>query len=420
MRRDAYTRIATGMIGLALTLAGCGGQTSKATTATLAPTATATLAPTATPSPPGAWATLTGCGDSTPAAVRVQYQESAGYSFQRSDNCGATWANLSLPQIPGASYSSNVTYMSYFASPVNPSTVYITLQVKNDTQLCPAQVCQPQYVSTDGGATWAQLKLPVPGYLDSLSASQAASGARLYGVVTDAIIMVGDSGKQGPAPVSTRLVVSIDGGVHWTACDGPLVAQGLRIAMYAAPPSGPDLYVIAAPKNDTSATPPLSVWSSHDGGSTWSSGGPTPGTGEGSQGGAVLEMFAGVNTASGRSIIYLDVMKQDKPHAMASVDGGHTWLGNDRLIFTADNAGYFPALIGTLPDGSVLVEFPMGDGPTTSWKPGSALRTVAQNPNFRDFYHPLVVSTSAGVFLWLSGDKGANAVSSVEYTQLQL
>ncbi|HEX9037761.1 MAG TPA: hypothetical protein VF808_12320 [Ktedonobacterales bacterium] len=416
------------VIALALTLASCGGSSSPKTGA-----ATPPPAPTATrtPTPPGVWASLSGCGPDVPDAVRIKYQGAPNTdTVQRSDDCGATWNTVANPQIPGSPTPNSIIYWSVSAAPIYSDTAFITVLVAGDQQLCSTSLCQVQYVTTDGGKTWAPLKLPVPGYLDSLGHEEPpllTTGTRLYGLVTEALITVGPgaASKQASAPPVTRLVVSEDRGAHWALCDGLIAAQGLQVAMYAAPSLGSDIYVVAKPRNDASANPPLSLWVTHEAGQTWSSAGPTPGSGsaptrEGAAGGVVSAMFAGEDGSGGASIVYLDVVVDGRERAMASADAGQTWQGNASLVFSADSNGYSPTMVGTLPDSSLLIVYPNGDGATSAWKPGSAPRIVAQNPGFRDFHDPLVVEASNGVYLWLSGDFGAAATPGVQYTLLNL
>lgn len=421
-------------IGLALivALAGCGGTASGDTHTATTPAAP-TVAPTQTPSPPGVWSSLNGCGSYVPDALQVRYQQTPGsYGIQRSTDCGASWSTVASPQIPGVSDSKSIAYWGVSPAPAYPDTVLLTAQINGDTRLCSADVCQVQYVSTDGGQTWARLKLPAPGFLDDLIPEEplaSAIGTRLYGIVTDELIMVGPGGNSKSPIISppARLVVSADHGATWKLCDAAIAAHGQQVAQYAAPPTGSDLYVISIPSPDTSASPPETVWVSHDVGATWSESGPTPGTGTaatrgGDAGGEVNSVFASANTNANGSTLYLDVVVQGQERAMASMDGGHTWQGDSKLIFHADSQGYSPTLIGTLPDGSLLVEYPNGDGETVAWKPGAPPRTVAGNPGFRDFFHPLIVPapTGTGFVLWLSGDTGPDAIPGVKYTQLEL
>jgi hypothetical protein len=412
------------VFGLALALTACDGPSPQAGVATPAVTPSS---PTQTPSPAGVWETLRGCGPAVPGALRVQYQGAPNANgVQRSDDCGATWRDLPNPQIPGVANGGSITLWVVSAAPAYTDTVYVTTLVLSDPQLCSASRCQVQYVSTDGGQSWVQVKLPAPGYLGALSAAappaSGSGGARLYGIVTDEIMAVGPAGSVSPP---MRLVTSMDHGATWKLCDDPIAAQGQEVAQYAAPPSGSDIYLVAIPRNDNSGTPPETVWASHDAGATWSARGSTPGTGtaqtrEGTPGGQVSAVFAGQDGASGRSILYLTVVVQGHERAVASADGGQTWQRAATLLLDADANGYSLTFLGTLPDGSLVLEYPAGDGGTVAWKPGSIVRTVAQNPGFRDFFNPLLAPNASGVALWLSGDVGPDATRSVKYTQLQL
>lgn len=423
--------VASGMaLALIVALAGCGGTSSGKTSAATTPAAP-TIAPTQTPSPPGVWASLSSCGGDVPGAVRVQYQTPpGGYTIQRSDDCGATWNTVASPQIPGVSGSAFIALWSVSPAPGFPDTVYLTAQVNDDQRLCSASVCQVQYVSTNGGKTWAELRLPSRGFLGALQVAQplaSGDGTRLYGIVTDELVMVGPGPgtKQTSATPPMRLVVSTDHGAIWKLCDAPIAAHGWQVIMYAAPPAGADLFMLAQPQNDLSANPTHSLWVSHDAGVTWSSSGPTPGTGtsatrEGVAGGVVSALFTAMDIASGRDILYLAVVVSGHERAMGSADGGQTWQGDPKLVLDADANGYSPTIVGALPDGSLLIQYPNGDGGTIAWKPGSFVRTVAQNPGFRDFFNPLVVPEGTGIVLWLSGDSGPDATPGVKYVQLRL
>ncbi len=441
--------MAAGVIGLALTLAlaGCGGQTQKAA-ATAAMATVATLSATATPSGPGVWTALTGCSG-VPNAIRVRYnasvQEQKGgpsiVTLQRSDDCGATWSDLTPPAIPGVTYTSNVSYMSIFTSPLNPNTAYLTLQMLqfSGAQTCPSTssaaiasrsstICQPQFVTTDGGVTWQALRLPVPGILGVLSATSPitdlriegmlrAQGSLLYGVVTDWSIGANSATPPG------RLVVSSDGGVHWSSADSALAAQGYRVWDFAVTPTGQAIYVTAEPSNDSPRQPPtyiptLSIWSSLDGGQTWTKSGPTPGSGtESGEGGKVMFMSAGMS--GGQSIVYIVATDQGQARMLASVDGGHTWQEDTQLNY-ADTGGEIFGLLGTLSDGSVVIEQPAGGGPTLAWKPGSAQRSIAQNAKLMSYFAPIFQQRADGLYLWLTGYEGTSEQLSVAYTKLQL
>jgi hypothetical protein len=422
-----------------------GHPTSAATPTTTqvaAPTATATTAPTATPSGPGVWTTLSGCAN-VPDGDRILYnagvaQQKSGptiVTLQRSDDCGATWTDLKPPQVTGVTYTTNVNLMTIFASPLNPDTAYLTLQVSG-AQACPSTtsasltalssaICQPQFVTTDGGATWQQLNLPVKGVLGVISAPSYTSlmlegmlrsqGSLLYGVVTNSGI--GYSGVTPPG----RLVVSTDGGVHWSSADSALAAQGYGIWDFAVTPTGSAIYVTAEPFNDPPRQPPtytptLSIWSSLDGGQTWAEGGPAPGSGS-AQGGMVMFMSAGMS--GNQPIAYIVAEDQGQARMLASVNGGHTWQEDTQLHY-ADTGGDIFELLGTLPDGSVVIEQPAGGGPTLAWKPGSAQRAIAQNARLMSYFAPIFQQRTDGLYLWLTGYEGTSSALSVTYTQLQV
>lgn len=441
-----WTR-AVGMIALVVALAGCGGQSEKA--AATATIATQTAPATATPSGPGVWTTLTGCPATIPARLRVLYQADIQQqksaptivTLKRSDDCGATWTNLTPPAIPGVSYTTDVSLMTIFASPLNANTAYLTLQMLqiNGTQTCPSTssattasrsttICQPQFVTTDGGATWQALRLPVPGILGVLSATSPitdlmiegmlrAQGSLLYGVVTD-----WDIGANSATPPG-RLVVSSDGGVHWSSADSALAAQGYSVWDFAVTSTSSVVYVTAEPFNDPSRqaptySPTLSIWSSPNGGQTWTKSSPTPGSGtESGQGGEVMFMSAGMS--GGKSIVYIVANNEGQARMLASVDGGHSWQEDTQLKY-ADTGGEIFGLLGTLSDGSVVIEQPAGGGPTLAWKPGSAQRTIAQNAKLMSYFTPIFQQRADGLYLWLTGYAGASEQLSIAYTKLQL
>lgn len=417
-----------------------GRPTAAATpTATLA--ATATTAATATPSGPGYWTTITGCSG-VPAGVRtvynagIQEQKSAPtiVTLQRSDDCGATWTKLTPPQMAGVSYTTNVNLMTIFTSPRNPDTAYLTLQV-NSAQACSSTssvtartalsstVCQPQYVTTNGGVSWQRLALPVRGILGNISPVDAVlgsalrpQGSRLYGVVTDA--MLTSSGVIPPG----RLVASDDGGVTWHIADAPLAAQGLAIWDFAPVPTGSTVYVTAEPVSDPAREPPqygatLTMWSSPDGGATWKQASNPPDVTPQSP---ILNMGAGAS-ASGRRTLYVAVGDKSGLTVLGSLDDGATWRSDSHLTTSSGGSLSSPEIVGSLPDGSAVV-VDTGNAPTVAWLPGSAPRIIAQSPGFASITNPIFQQRGDGLYLWLMGtlpDSGS-ALLTTEYTQLKL
>jgi hypothetical protein len=416
-------------------------------TATVAPTATIT--PTTAPSGPGYWTTLAGCSN-VPADVRVQYgagvqQQKGGaptiVTLQRSDDCGATWTNLTPPAITGVSYTTNVNLMTIFASPVNSNTAYLTLQV-NSSQVCSTTTttagaraamssmpCQMQFVTMDGGARWQRLQLPVPGLLGIFSNTtpQAesilrAQGSRLYGLVTDTVIGANSATPPG------RLVASADGGVTWQVADAALAAQGLAVWDFAPTPSGSAIYVAAEPVNDPTQPPQygvtLSMWSSLDAGATWTKESGPPGQ---SASEPVQGMTAGI-TPGGKRALYVLLFGANKDDTaiqvtvQASLDDGASWMSASQLTVSKalGSMQVMPGLTtATLPDGSVIILNLTPTGPVQAWFPGSAPRDIAQNPGLIPYYNPVVEQRADGVYLWMTGYRGGpNPI--VEYTQLKL
>ncbi len=421
------------------------GRPTLASTPTASQTATsaATATSTTAPSVPGVWTTLSGCPATTPARFRVLYQAGIAQqksaptivTLQRSDDCGATWTQLTPPQISGVSYTSNVDLMNVFANPLNPQIAYLTLQF-SDAGGCSASgassarlalsggACQPQFVTTDGGATWNRLSLPVSGVLGEASASgfvtiQAqgalrAQGSLLYGVVTNAIL--GSSGVIPPG----RLLVSGDG-VHWSVADSALAAQGYGVWDFAVTPSGSTIYATEQPFNDPNYQPPiytptLSIWRSADGGQTWTESAHGP-DGSYGQGGSVMFMSAGLNGS--QPILYAFVEQKGATQMLASLDGGRNWTIDTQFPDNRYSNNMYE-LLGALPDGSVVMEQSAGGGATLAWKPGTKQRDVAQNAGLQNFGGAVLQQTANGEYLWLTGAIDSNGDTAVRYVQLKL
>jgi hypothetical protein len=417
-------------------------------TATLASGPTATRTTTATPSGPGVWTTVTGC-TGVPDALRIQYnasiqQQKGGptlVTLERSDNCGATWTQLTPPPMSGVNYTTNVNTMTILVSPLNPTIAILTVQVEN-APVCSAStsvhaepirsstsvqaktpssstICQPQFVTNDGGVHWRQLHLPVQGTLGNAEimglggdGQLLAQGSRLYGVVST--YLYGSSGVLPPG----RLVASDDGGLSWHVADAALAAQGLAIYDCAPVATGSAIYVTAEPVNDPLRGPPtngatLTTWVSLDGGQTWtrkhnpSAETPTD---------LIQSMYAVVNT-SGQRALYDTVANKNSLVIEGSLDDGATWQANSVLNSVSQSGT--TGLLGGLPDGSLLVNNPAGQQNVLAWFPGSIPRAVAQYPGLLYVFNAIVEQRANGVYLWLSGQPDGNTLI-IEYTQLKL
>ncbi|HEX9037760.1 MAG TPA: hypothetical protein VF808_12315 [Ktedonobacterales bacterium] len=456
-------KIAPFVVCVALTLVACAGRgnspsgASTMPAATLTSTAVPTPATTSTPWPagPGNWQALTKCASAPPnfrtlysAGLDTPEQGSATQvTFQRSDTCGASWVKLTPPMISGVVYNTNVQYLAIFPSPINPQVAFLTIQTSltvgvpacstpagataahGGVNAAPAAsyICQLQYVTKDSGVTWQALSLPVKGGLGGVSpelnvsldllGQVRAQGARIYGVVTNAVL-----GASGIVPPG-RLVASDDGGLTWVLADGGLADQGLAIWDFAPTPSGTTVYVTAEPVNDPARVPPgygatLSIWVSPDGGLTWRHSSSAPGA---SSGKLVEGMLAGVSPA-GKRAVYLLTGDKSERSVLGSIDDGVTWQGDPSFSFPTVSGGMmgFPTFIATLPDTSVIVVNPYGGAPIVAWTPdGGAPHAIAEATALFPYEYPTVQLRSDGVYLWLMGEQGGPGLL-MRYTKLRL
>jgi hypothetical protein len=363
-------------------------------------------------------------------------------TFQRSDDCGATWSGMALPKLAGVVYTSNVQILSVFANPINPKVAFLTIQTNiiigapacqkpansADVALESALICQLQFVTKDGGVTWQPLNLPAPGVLGEISPELNASlgllgnvraqGNRLYGVVTDTTL-----GVSGIVPPG-RLVASDDSGLTWNLADGALSSQGLAVWDFAPTPSGSTVYVTAEPINDPARQPPgygatLSIWRSADGGVTWARAGEAPG----STSGRLVEGMIAALSSSGRHAVYLMTGDKAGRAILGSADDGVTWQGDSNLSFP-DRPGEMlglPTFVGTLPDGSAVVVNPYGGAPIMAWSPGGAApRAIAEGTALFPYWSPVFQQRAGDVYMWLMGQQGGGTDLLIRYTKLLL
>lgn len=391
------------------------------------PTTTATTAPTAPPAGIGRWTTMTGCPDFVPPSIRAIYdagveQQKGGptiVTFKRSDDCGASWTQLTPPPISGVDYATNVDWMDAFANPVNPQTAYLSVLLGGSSgcslsastgggsAAMSSMPCLVQFVSINSGATWSRLSLPVRGALAITSPVNTAltvegllrpQGQRLYGVVTDTV-----PGMSGVVPPG-RLVVSSDG-IHWAVADAGLAARGYRVWDFAVTPAGSTIYVTAQPLNDPSYQAPtyeptLSIWSSPDGGQTWTENAHAP-DGAYGQGGAVEAMAAGLNGGQPvlQPVLYIVAAnKSGQTQLLASVDGGRNWTIDTRFA-----TGNTYQLIGTVRDGSALLESSDATQPTLAWRPDTGEQEVGAGAGLQHISHVVLPSANSSGYLWLQG-----------------
>lgn len=379
-RKLARRHIMAGITSVAalVALAGCAGQsTGKAVS-----TATATLIPipTQAPSPWHSVTDISAVASIAPAQFRILYDVFSGqtskttppaFYIRRSDDYGKTYHDLTPPPIPGGANPTNVLYMSGDESPLTPTTYYLTVQIAGSCGV--NRYCQIQYVTTDSGATWTQLTLPAKGILgvSGPSGATSAQGQRLYGSVND--IILNASGVEPPG----RLVSSGDGGVTWTLADAPIAAAGQWIYNYAVGVNGSTIAALAGPTNANQVpgwSPPLTLWTSNDGGATWKNRGAAPGS-------VTLGIRVAADPASGLAILYYMAFDSSQDiHLYASRDGGATWPAtydfHSSRELNMPNA--YPGPVVALPDGSVLIanfDFSM-----LKWNPTLATPQTALPP----------------------------------------
>lgn len=422
------------MMALGLTLAGCQGGQGAAGDTTLyptlpVPTATDTPRPTATPSG-AAWTRVSASSAAAtgmPASLRAIYQVSSGqpgkgeapqFTLRRSDDFGQTWINLAPPTIAGLDYANDITYATTSISPLNPQVAILTLQANNGPAGCllPSAsaisgVCQAQFVTLNGGATWARLRLPAPGMLGICPVMRpsvgdiVSQGSRLYSVVNDCELATG-GGNIPPG----RLVASDDGGATWRLVDAALAARNLYIYTYAASPAGSDIIALVGGSNQMfppGGTPPLSLWRSLDSGASWA---------QISAPGADIGGLLAASDSAGAVTFYVYAGASfDALNLYASHTGGQTWTRWSSQPVDARSA---PGLLAALSNGAVLLDAASGgveewDGST------SAPRIVAQPTGlFTGASAALQAQPDGSTRVWLAGHDEQGDV--VEYATLSL
>jgi hypothetical protein len=331
------------------------------------PTSTATVervtTPTATAS---AWTVSPGYQGVTNIAIapsdpRVAYQLWDGVSpatlFRRTDDQGATWHALTLPYIPNASYPVIGAASYVVVNPLDAHVAYLAIDASMHTPIttCSSNgggesgyqdpLCRYQYISTDSGAHWQPLALPLVGYFGALQ-GQRDVGAQPGAARVYATISPFGSG-------SDRLVRSDDNGVSWQLVDAPIIAAGLRVFNYAATPTGSTIFALAEPAGTQAGSfPPLTIWSSDDAGATWTNLGQTPSN-------YIMAMTAGLVASSGKPMLYLLTASSASSQGVFDIQGSLFGAsGSFHVAPTASpacTAAASSSLLGMRPDGSVVV-----------------------------------------------------------------
>jgi hypothetical protein len=305
--------------------------------------------------------------------------------LRRTDDGGTTWHTLPLPDAanlgPLQDNSSNLTFV---VSPLDPHVVFLKITEGWYGATCAPifvqkgdgwTACEPQYRSTDGGATWAPLLTPdyaIGGANDAglhaplsgtasmgpvigggVFAMLRAQGTRLY------------SAMRSSGYVGIRILASQDDGATWRTVDNALTARDIEIQDYAVTPTGSTIFATAATGTWAPQSPtPLTLWRSDDAGATWQRVGqlPTP-----YDDGLVVAPVTGQS----QPLLYLDAphitgyttTKMGAPEPIPSFtaddlrvsgDGGRTWQSAPSAGISSTQRTY-PGLLGTLADGSIVV-----------------------------------------------------------------
>ncbi|HEU5440063.1 MAG TPA: sialidase family protein [Ktedonobacterales bacterium] len=343
-----------------------GPDISGGPTATV-PTATSIVQPS------GAWKTMGTLRTSqqtvfAPSDPRVAYQValptpgSDALMLARTDDAGAHYHILPYPS--GLLMDAHLIEVGALVSPRDPRTVY--LYAARQGAGC-SGTCFDQWLSTDGGATWRALSLPVPGVLGVI---EAGSGSTLYALVAQSLV------GSGAPPPANRMVASTDGGRSWRLADGDLAAHGLGVSDFAASPTGTSVYIISEPANIASQPPSFvpqyQLWRRDDGGASWTLVGDVPGN-----------VSSGLRLAGQTLYLFAPQRGQSLAASLpqASTDGGRHWSAAPTAGLASD--AQLPDGLGaptaTLGDGSLLLVLRSGlDRDVYAWQPGAtAWRQVA-------------------------------------------
>lgn len=328
----------------------------------------------------------------------------APVKLRRTTDGGASWTDL---KVPGD--TSNVEDFQVFASPLDARSVFLTLTTPlapSQASTCPTVAadlptladaptgaaplaltlpqsgklpCSLQYHSSDGGATWQQLKLPVPAALADLTSDLLlptthilrAQGSRLYAAAGCGPLCMGPGDD---------IVSSADGGTTWTLADSNVRAAGYYVCDFAPSPSGSDVFALASKQGcDSESVSPLMLWHSADAGAHWTRVGAPP---TNLSFGMVV-----VAQSNGSSLLYIHMPQATPvPHSInmtnnptslkVSADGGKTWA-------SAPTAGVPSGLqpssgpMAVLSDGTVVEAYVSTNASANTmtllgWKQGDA------------------------------------------------
>jgi hypothetical protein len=357
--------------------------------------------------------------------------------FRRSDDAGATWHDLSVPDGGLGAYTLDA--LAIWVDPANAHHVITTLARDLPEQgqaACPTNpaavafagrlgahaqtgasgpaACQLEYFSADGGVRWSELRFPVPGAIDNgdIVWSDVVSQRGLHRLQSQGTNLFTAIHYRGQARL-TRIFVSHDQGATWRLADGGLYGEERGICDFLVAPDTATLYATTgAPGCDPLAAYGfITLWRSDDAGAHWNRLGLLPGS---------SGQLIGVFKAPGQADFTVYICTADPAgayaysHAWASADGGRVWqeapdpgdaFFNGAMFLSESHDGSLivitpprvpavaspPAPRATL--GIVGTQTPSSDAnqagqPVSAWRPGQ--------PGWRPIARPLLRVADVG------------------------
>jgi hypothetical protein len=343
-----------------------------------------------------------------PGNPAVVYEASLS-ALRRSGDGGKSWHNLTLPSDSGT----NPADISILVSPLDAqkAILQVTAYQAPGVTTCPTAfspnggtaiassgtvllssnipssgsiTCTVQYYSADGGQHWAHLRAPSGAVLGNKGANATipdapstpiyAQGSRLY--------TYAGCGPLCTGPDDYRVLMSTDGGATWNYVDDALASQSAHVCSFMPTATGSTIFALTSNPmcSVEGGAPNPALWSSTDGGVTWTkvtlpAGSQAP------------QSLLVVSHGSGLTLLYLNLQAPPQPHIgvgpgtpadlCVSTDGGQHWSAAPK---SGVPEGYVSNLgaVGALSDGTVVEPFfGQGSGDQAwpevyGWKQGDA------------------------------------------------